>query len=120
MVVVALLGAGLGFLAGEPRAAAAEAAAASGSSSSAVCLSDTAKNALSVCPGGPQLKPVQGKQPQMSFHSKVEELKKGDKTNGIGTADVEMAAGFRDQRATALKQRVLALLITEIQQLESL
>jgi TolA-binding protein len=121
VVVAALVGASLGFFTGEPLAGAAEAATASGSPpSGAVCVSDTAKNALAVCPGGPQLKPVQGRQPQMSFHSKVEELKKGDKTNGVGTADVEMAAGFRNQRATALKQRVLALLITEIQQLESL
>jgi TolA-binding protein len=120
VVVLALFGASASFFARQPLARAAEAATGGASSSGGVCVSDTAKNALSVCPGGPQLKPVQGKQPQMSFHSKVEELKKGDKTNGIGTADVEMAAGFRNQRATALKQRVLALLITEIQQLESL
>ena len=56
----------------------------------------------------------------MSFHSKVEELKKGDKKIGIGTADVSMLAGIRDTRQSALKQRVLALLITEIQQLQSL
>jgi tetratricopeptide (TPR) repeat protein len=85
-----------------------------------VCITDSAQKALTVCPGGPQLKPVQGKQPQMSFHSKVEELKKGNKTIGVGSADVEMTAGFRNQRQTALKQRALALLVTEIQQLESL
>ncbi|HEY1693040.1 MAG TPA: tetratricopeptide repeat protein [Polyangiaceae bacterium] len=94
--------------------------ASSAPSSGAACISENAKNALTVCPGGPQLKPVQGKQPQMSFHGKVEDLKKGTKTIGIGTADVAMLAGIRDQRQTALKQRVLALLITEIQQLESL
>ncbi len=90
------------------------------SASSSACISDSAKSALTSCPGGPQLHPTQGKQPQMSFHSKVEELKKGTKQIGVGTADVAMLAGIRDQRASALKQRVLALLITEIQQLESL
>ena len=54
------------------------------------------------------------------FHSKVEDIKKGTKQIGVGTADVSMLAGIRDQRQSALKQRVLALLITEIQQLESL
>ena len=85
-----------------------------------VCITDKAKEALSVCPGGLGLKPVGGKQPVMSFHSKVEDLKKGTKQIGVGTADVSMLAGIRDQRQSALKQRVLALLITEIQQLESL
>ena len=56
----------------------------------------------------------------MSFHSKVEEIKKGTKQIGIGSADVAMMAGVRDARGSALKQRVLALLVTEIQQLESL
>ncbi|MGH7293934.1 MAG: hypothetical protein ACRELB_03320 [Polyangiaceae bacterium] len=92
--------------------------ASSSGMSGAACISESAKNTLTVCPGGPQLHPAQGKQPQMSFHSKVEELKKGTKTIGVGTADVAMLAGIRDQRQTALKQRVLALLITEIQQLE--
>ncbi|HEY3818083.1 MAG TPA: hypothetical protein VGL81_12980 [Polyangiaceae bacterium] len=124
MVVAALLvSAGTARAAGEPPAkgdAPGKSASSSTPSSGAVCVSESAKSALSACPGGPQLKPVQGKQPQMSFHSKVEDLKKGTKTIGIGTADVEMAAGFRNQRASALKQRVLALLITEIQQLEML
>jgi tetratricopeptide (TPR) repeat protein len=121
MIVVALVVSGTASAAPPPPAAAAPPApVAASSSSGGVCVSETAKNALSACPGGPQLKPVQGKQPQMSFHSKVEDLKKGSKTIGIGTADVAMLAGIRDQRQTALKQRVLALLITEIQQLESL
>ena len=123
MVVGALLLVSTSSAAAPPPPAAAPpapVAASSSSSSGGVCVSETAKNALSACPGGPQLKPVQGKQPQMSFHSKVEDLKKGTKTIGIGTADVAMLAGMRDQRQSALKQRVLALLITEIQQLESL
>src|SRR5258708_28867700 len=56
----------------------------------------------------------------MWSHGKVEELKKGNKTIGAGTADQSMLAGYRDMRKSALKQRALALLVTEIQQLESL
>jgi TolA-binding protein len=103
-------------------AAPAAAAASSGNAppSSSSCISDKAQQSLTACPGGPQLHPTGGKQPAVSFHSKVEDLKKGTKTIGVGTADVSMLAGIRDQRQSALKQRVLALLITEIQQLESL
>jgi len=90
-------------------------------SSGPVCVPDQAKKTLDVCPEGPSIQSVpHGKAPAMSFHSKVEDVKKGDKKNEIGSADVQMLAGIRDQRQTALKQRVLALLVTEIQQLESL
>jgi tetratricopeptide (TPR) repeat protein len=95
--------------------------ASSGSSSAMACVGDKAKQELTECPGGPQLHPTaRGKEPTMSFHSKVEDIKKGDKKIAIGGPDVSMLAGVRDQRTSALKQRVLALLITEIQQLESL
>ena len=84
------------------------------------CIPDQTKKSLDVCPEGPAIQSVpHGKVPQMSFHSKVEDIKKGDKQNAIGTADVSMT-GVRDLRQSALKQRVLALLVTEIQQLESL
>ena len=93
----------------------------SSSSSGPACVSDNAKKALDVCPEGPAIQSVpHGKAPAMSFHSKVEDIKKGDKQIGVGTADVSMLAGFRDARQSALKQRALALLVTEIQQLESL
>jgi tetratricopeptide (TPR) repeat protein len=86
-----------------------------------VCVGDQAKKSLEVCPEGPAIQSVaHGKAPAMSFHSKVEDIKKGDKQIGVGQADVSMIAGYRDQRQTALKQRALALLVTEIQQLESL
>jgi tetratricopeptide (TPR) repeat protein len=89
-------------------------------SSGPECITDRAKKTLETCPSGPTISSVHGKEPQMSFHSKVEEIKKGDKKIEIGKADVSMIAGYRDLRQTALKQRVLALLITEIQQLEGL
>jgi TolA-binding protein len=107
-----------------PAASSAPASSASSGSSSGssgqACIGDKAQSALTACPGGPQLHPAGGKQPAVSFHSKVEDIKKGTKQIGVGTADVSMLAGIRDQRQSALKQRVLALLITEIQQLESL
>ena len=78
------------------------------------CIGDKAKKSLETCPSGPTLNGVHGKEPQMSFHSKVEEIKKGDKKIEVGKADVSMIAGYRDLRQTRLKQRVLALLITEI------
>jgi len=92
----------------------------SSASSGSQCISDQAKKTLDICPEGPAIQSVpHGKAPAMSFHSKVEDIKKGDKTNGIGTADISMI-GVRDARQSALKQRALALLVTEIQQLESL
>src|SRR5580704_11846700 len=98
-----------------------ESPAASSPSSGPVCVPDSAKKTVDACPEGPSIQSVpHGKAPAMSFHSKVEDVKKGDKKNEIGSADVQMLAGIRDQRQTALQQRVLALLVTEIQQLESL
>lgn len=99
------------------------AGSASSSGSGSSCLNDKAVASLQACPEtGPTTFNVtgHGSAPQMSFHGKVEELKKGDKQIGVGTADVSMLAGMRDMRKSALQQRVLALLVTEIQQLESL
>jgi TolA-binding protein len=115
-----VLSVGAGSARAQGTAAAASSSTSSTPSSGPACISDSANSALTACPGGPQLHPAGGKQPAVSFHSKVEDLKKGTKTIGVGTADVSMLAGIRDQRQSALKQRVLALLITEIQQLESL
>jgi TolA-binding protein len=85
-----------------------------------VCIGDKAKKTLETCPSGPTLSSItHGKEPQMSFHSKVEELKKGDKKIDIGKADQSQFAGYRDVRKS-LQQRALGLLITEIGQLEML
>jgi tetratricopeptide (TPR) repeat protein len=111
--------------AAEPSAAASNAPAASSNTDAfaagPACISEKAKKTLEVCPGGPSLQSiVHGKEPGMSFHSKVEELKKGDKKIDVGKADVSQFAGFRDLRQQALQQRALGLLITEIGQLETL
>lgn len=96
----------------------------SGSSTAAsgpACVAEKAKQDLETCPAGPTLNPSgHDNKPTMSFHSKVEELKKGDKKIGVGSADFQMLAGIRDARQTALHQRALALLVTEIQGLEGL
>src|SRR5260221_820103 len=110
------------------RAAAETPSSSSSSSSSAsssmpsgpVCIGDQAKKTLEACPNGPTSFSGKGKQPEMSFHGKVEDVKKGDKKIEINAPDQQMTAGFRDVRQQALKQRALALLVTEIQQLESL
>jgi len=95
--------------------------AGSAPSSGPVCVTDKAKQDLEVCPAGPTLNPSgHDNKPTMSFHSKVEDIKKGDKKIGIGSADVQMLAGIRDARQFALHQRALALLVTEIQGLEAL
>jgi tetratricopeptide (TPR) repeat protein len=111
-----------GLVSSGARTARAEASSADKSESAGpTCITDQSKKTLETCPSGPQLSSAtHGKEPAMSFHSKVEEIKKGDKKIDIGKADVSMLAGIRDQRQTALKQRVLGLLITEIQQLEGL
>ncbi len=94
----------------------------SSTSSSSTCVTDQAKKTLDACPGGPLAGMTQpsGKAPTMSFHSKVEDIKKGDKKIEIGGPDVSQLAGMRDLRASALKQRVLALLVQEISGLEGL
>jgi len=93
----------------------------SSGSSGGACVTDKAQKSLDVCPEGPAIQSIpHGKAPAMSFHSKVEDIKKGDKQIGVGTADMTMQTSFRNTRETALKQRALALLVTEIQQLESL
>ena len=88
--------------------------------SASVCITDQAKAVLATCPNGPKTLSAGGKKPEVKLHSAVEALKKGDKTNGIGKPAEEMNTSFRDLRQTALHQRLLSLLITSIQQTESL
>jgi TolA-binding protein len=122
VVVGVLIGGTSRVRAADAESSSAPAAAGTASAEPLACVSDKAKEELEACPNGPKLagSSPHGKAPEMSFHSKVEELKKGDKKIEIGTADVQMLAGIRDARQTALKQRALALLVTEIGQLQSL
>jgi tetratricopeptide (TPR) repeat protein len=121
VVVVLALGGARSARAADSPSASSSSASSDAFAAGPVCIGDRAKKTLETCPGGPALSSItHGKEPGMSFHSKVEELKKGDKKIGIGTADQSQIAGYRDQRTTVLKQRVLGLLITEIQQLEQL
>src|SRR5580658_5472983 len=122
VVAGVLLGGGGRVHAADSSSAPAEAAASPAPAEPLVCVTDKAKQELETCPNGPKLagSSPHGKAPEMSFHSKVEELKRGDKKIEVGTADVQMLAGIRDQRQLAMKQRALALLVTEIQGLEGL
>src|ERR1700728_1052574 len=91
----------------------------SATSSANACITDKAKAELEVCPEGPALT-GRPKEPDVQFHGKVEDLKRGTKEIKPNLPSEQMAAGFRDLRKTKLQQRALALLITEIQGLEGL
>jgi hypothetical protein len=87
------------------------------------CITEDAKKAINTCPNsGPQSFNVagHGKAPVVSFHApppvKQNALTQTKPTN----PSEQMAAGQRDDRKSRLQQRALALLITEIQQLEQL
>jgi TolA-binding protein len=90
------------------------------------CWSSEAEKNLASCPGsGPTTFNVgtHGKQPRVRFKSAPEQvdLKKRDAKAKPGGPSTEMDSfAIRDQRQEALKPRVRALLITEIQGLEQL
>jgi TolA-binding protein len=92
--------------------------ASSGGGSS--CISDTAKQALSACPNsGPQSFTAHGKTPTVSFHSQLDTSKPLKDNKPVNPSE-QMAAAQRDPRKVNLQQRALALLVKEIQGLESL
>lgn len=98
------------------------AAAATGKTAQAAdaCIADGARKAMTECPNtGPQSFKAHGKPAGTQFHSKLED-KRTIKENKPTNPTESQMAGFRDDRKTRLQQRALALLITEIQQLESL
>ena len=96
------------------------------SSGGQACWSSEAEKNLASCPGsGPTSFNVgqHGKQPRVRFKSAPEQvdLKKRDAKAKPGGPSAEIdSIGIRDQRKEALKPRVRALLITEIQGLEQL
>ena len=86
-----------------------------------VCISEAAKTAMSACPNsGPQTFVAHDKKPVVTYHPPPA-VKSNVMTQGKAALPSEqMGAGVRDARTTSLKQRALALLVTEIQQLEQL
>jgi tetratricopeptide (TPR) repeat protein len=89
------------------------------------CLSDKAQTALVACPNvGPTAFDVgkHGKAPQTSFHSAPppQDLKKRDQQTKPGGPTEQMSAAQRDERRNRLAARARALLVTEIQGLETL
>ena len=85
------------------------------------CIGKSAQDAISTCPGG-SLQTGSGKKPAMSFKSAPTgvNLKKGDQQLKPTNPTASMNAAQRDERRNRLAARSKALLITEIQGLESL
>jgi tetratricopeptide (TPR) repeat protein len=93
--------------------------------SAQVCWSGDAEKTMSACPNvGPKDFNVttHGKNPHITYKSAPQQidLKKKDVQNKPGGPTEKMAASQRDVREATLKPRVRALLISEIQGLESL
>jgi tetratricopeptide (TPR) repeat protein len=96
-------------------------AAASPASAAEACLSQQAKDAIAVCPGG-SLQQTAGKKPNMQFKSAPTgvSLKKGDQQTKPNNPSSSMNAAQRDERRQRMAARSRQLLVTEIQGLESL
>ena len=84
--------------------------------SSQACISEAAKAQLTNCPSGAQARAA-GTQPHVTLPARVPEPPKTKTPTGAGAVDI---GEVRDPRQIVLKQRTLALLVTEIQQMESL
>ncbi len=85
------------------------------------CIPQQAKDNLAQCPGG-SLKQGAGKKPAMSFKSAPQQvqLKKREDQRTPVNPTASMNAAQRDERRARLKDKSRQLLITEIQQVESL
>jgi tetratricopeptide (TPR) repeat protein len=86
-----------------------------------VCITQQAKDAIAVCPGG-SLQQSAGKKPQMQFKSAPSgvSLKKGDQQTKPTNPSASMNAAQRDERRQKMAARSKQLLVTEILGLESL
>jgi TolA-binding protein len=103
-------------------AATALGALAAGNASAAdICISQTAKDALSQCGGG-KIEATAGKKPAVSFNSAPQglNLKKRDDQTKPTMPATSQAIAQRDERRNRLEARSRQLLVTEIQGLESL
>ncbi len=89
---------------------------------SAACISPSAEKELNSCVAGQSLGAATGKAPAMSFHSVPPPvtLKKRDASMLPGAPTEQMAASQRDDRKSRMLARQRALLVIEIQQIESL
>jgi len=96
---------------------------AAAASEGAECISAQATQAISSCPNsGPTTLATSGKGPKAQFHSAPppQELKKKDQQTKPGNPSENLPSAARDERRNRLAARVRALLVTEIQGLESL
>ncbi|HMJ56023.1 MAG TPA: tetratricopeptide repeat protein [Polyangiaceae bacterium] len=106
--------------AGAPAAAASGAAAAPAGGE---CISAQANAAFSTCPtNGPTMLGESGKGPKAQFHSAPppQDLKKRDQQTKPNNPQESLPIAQRDERRNRLQARVRAMLVTEIQGMESL
>lgn len=93
-----------------------------GAQAADACISDGAKKALEECPAG-TIKATAGRKPQVSFKSAPTpvSLKKDgkDNTKPVNPTD-QMNAAQRDERRAKMQKKSRQLLVTEIQNTESL
>ncbi len=82
------------------------------------CIPDAARAALTTCPAGLQTRAA-ARPPHVTLPARAPEPVRSSKPAPLPAVDLS-GDGLRDPRAIALKQRGLALLITELQQLEAL
>lgn len=90
-----------------------------------VCIAASAEKELSTCPNktaGSFDVGKHGKKPDVTFRTAPppQDLKKRDQVKKPPSPSEQMTAAQRDERASKLKQRQRALLVTEIQGLENL
>jgi TolA-binding protein len=102
-------------------AVAASALVAGNASAADICISQSAKDNLSQCPGG-KMEATAGKKPAVSFNSAPQgvNLKKRDDQTKPTIPTTSQAIAQRDERRNRLEARSRQLLVTEIQGLESL
>lgn len=123
--IVGALSLGLATTASAEQAGSKDANAQASSGAASECVSQKASDALVACPNsGPTNFDVtkHGKAPQTNFHSAPppQDLKKKDQLTKPGAPSETQAASQRDERRNRLAARARALLVTEIQGLESL
>jgi tetratricopeptide (TPR) repeat protein len=84
------------------------------------CIGQPAKDALSACPGG-KLQVGAGKKIPVAFKSAPQGIEaKGKQQTKPNNPLTSMGSAQRDERRNRLQARVIALLVSEIQQLEGL
>src|SRR5690242_15787588 len=93
-----------------------------GATGTTECIMPAATQAINACPSGPTMEGQSGKGPKAQFHSAPppQDLKKKDQQTKPNLPVESQAIADRDTRRNRLQARVRAMLVTEIQGMESL